>query len=160
VTDDAQLRASDAQRDRAAAEIREHYAAGRLTEDEFAERLDAVYQARTQGELSELRRDLPALPVDTRTDVAERRRRLRGELFQETGAALVPFFICTAIWAFSGASGSFWPIWVSLIAIIPLIRNGWALYGPGADLDEYERRRSEDRAQRREQRREQRERRG
>jgi hypothetical protein len=156
VTDDAQLRASDAQRDSAAAEIREHYAAGRLTEDEFTERLDAVYQARTQGELSELRRDLPALVADTTSDLVERRRKLRGELFQETGAALVPFFICTAIWAFSGANGSFWPIWVTLIAIIPLVRNGWALYGPGADLDEYERRRSEDRAARREHRRDRR----
>jgi hypothetical protein len=156
VTDDAQLRASDAQRDSAAAEIREHYAAGRLTEDEFTERLDAVYQARTQGELSELRRDLPALVADTTSDLVERRRKLRGELFQETGAALVPFFICTAIWAFSGANGSFWPIWVTLIAIIPLVRNGWALYGPGADLDEYERRRSEDREARREHRRDRR----
>jgi hypothetical protein len=150
VTDDAHLRASDAQRDRAAAEIREHYAAGRLTEDEFTDRLDAVYQARTQGELSALRRDLPALAVDTRTDLAQRRRKLRGELIQETGAALVPFFICTAIWAFSGAQGSFWPIWVSLIAIIPLIRNGWALYGPGADIDEYARRRTRRREERRE----------
>jgi hypothetical protein len=156
VSDDAQLRASDAQRDSAAAEIREHYAAGRLTEDEFTERLDAVYHARTQGELRELRRDLPALPVDSNTELAERRRRLRGELIQETGASLVPFFICTAIWAFAGASGSFWPIWVSLIAIIPLIRNGWALYGPGADIDAYERRRSEHREERREQRRERR----
>jgi hypothetical protein len=145
VTDDAQLRASDAQRDSAAAEIREHYAAGRLTEDELTERLDAVYQARTHGELRELRRDLPALRINTGAEVAERRRRLRGELIQETGAALVPFLICTVIWAFTGAGGSFWPIWVSLIAIIPLIRNGWALYGPGADLDAYERKRERDR---------------
>jgi uncharacterized protein DUF1707 len=152
VSDDGQLRASDAQRDSAAAEIREHYAAGRLSEDEFTERLDAVYQARTQGELRELRRDLPALPVNSKTELAERRRQLRGELIQETGASLVPFFICTAIWAFSGANGSFWPIWVSLIAIIPLVRNGWALYGPGADLDEYERGRSKRREERREQR--------
>jgi uncharacterized protein DUF1707 len=73
VTDSPELRASDAQRDRAAAEIREHYAAGRLTEDELTERLDAIYEARTQGELRELRRDLPALT--TRASVAERRRR-------------------------------------------------------------------------------------
>ena len=138
MTDDPQLRASDAQRDSAAAEIREHYAAGRLSEDEFTERLDAVYQARTQGELRELRRDLPALPVNSKTELAERRRRLRGELLQETGASLVPFFICTAIWAFSGANGSFWPIWVSLIAIIPLVRNGWRLYGPAPELDRVE----------------------
>ena len=51
MSDDGQLRASDAQRDSAAAEIREHYAAGRLSEDEFTERLDAVYRSRTLGEL-------------------------------------------------------------------------------------------------------------
>jgi uncharacterized membrane protein len=51
VTDSPDLRASDQQRDRAAAEIREHYAAGRLSEDEFTERLDAVYRSRTLGEL-------------------------------------------------------------------------------------------------------------
>ena len=158
MSDDAHLRASDAQRDSAAAEIREHYAAGRLSEDEFTDRLDAVYQARTQGELRELRRDLPALAVDTKGELAERRHKLRGELIQETGGALVPFFICTAVWAFTGAGGTFWPIWVSLIAIIPLIRNGWALYGPGADLDAYERRRAQHREERRDQRRERRER--
>ena len=89
MTERPDLRASDEQRDRAAAEIRDHYAAGRLTEDEFNERLDAAYGARTQGELAELRRDLPAL--STRNELAERRRRLRGELIQETGGAFVPF---------------------------------------------------------------------
>jgi hypothetical protein len=143
VTERPELRASDEQRDRAAAQIREHYAAGRLTEDEFNERLDAIYGARTQGELSALRRDLPAL--DMRGELAERRRRLGRETVQESGAALVPFFICTAIWLFAGASRPFWPIWVSLIAIIPLVRNGWALYGPGADLDKLEAERSKKR---------------
>ena len=31
------------------------------------------------------------------------------------------FLLCTAIWAASGAEGSFWPIWVALFALIPLL---------------------------------------
>jgi hypothetical protein len=135
------LRASDEERERAAAEIRAHFAAGRLTDEELSQRLDAVYSARTQRELSDLRADLPALPAtraQTRAELAERRRALRGDLIQHTGGALVPFFICTVIWALAGADGYFWPAWVALAAVVPLIRNGWALYGPSPRLDAVE----------------------
>ena len=37
----------------------------------------------------------------------------------------MPFLICTGIWVAAGASGAFWPIWVALFALIPLVRNGW-----------------------------------
>jgi hypothetical protein len=53
------LRASDADRDLAVAALREHTAEGRLTLDEFAERMAAAYSATTQDQLDELRRDLP-----------------------------------------------------------------------------------------------------
>jgi hypothetical protein len=42
---------TDADRDATAAQLREHYAAGRLSLDEFQDRLDAVYLARTAREL-------------------------------------------------------------------------------------------------------------
>ena len=48
------LRVSDEQRDRAAQEIREHYAAGRLTDDELSDRVQAAYTARTEQELRKL----------------------------------------------------------------------------------------------------------
>jgi DUF1707 SHOCT-like domain len=137
VTDEAELRASDEQRDRAAAELRDHFAAGRLTEDELSERLEAAYAARTQGDLRALRHDLPALPAtraQTRAELAERRARMRHQLVQEVSGALTPFLICVAIWAASGAEGSFWPIWVALPAVIILIRGGMRLLGgPGRD---------------------------
>jgi hypothetical protein len=58
------LRASDADRDRVITELREHIAAGRLTLEEFSERVDRVVAARTLSELEEVRGDLPsALPV-------------------------------------------------------------------------------------------------
>ena len=50
----------------------------------------------------------------------------------------MPFFVCVAIWLGSGASGSFWPAWVALIALIPLARNGWRLYGPAPELERVE----------------------
>lgn len=53
------LRASDADRDRTADILREALGEGRITAEEHAERIGAVYQARTLGELEPLTRDLP-----------------------------------------------------------------------------------------------------
>lgn len=53
------LRASDADRDTAAAVINNALAEGRLTTEEHAERLDAIYSAKTQAELAPLLADLP-----------------------------------------------------------------------------------------------------
>jgi hypothetical protein len=57
--DPADMRASDADRERVAEALREAYAEGRLTVDEHAERVDAVYAAKTMGDLVPLTRDLP-----------------------------------------------------------------------------------------------------
>ncbi|MFC7305291.1 DUF1707 domain-containing protein [Streptomyces monticola] len=62
MTDDLpELRASDADRDRVAERLRDALAEGRLDMDEFEERLDTAYKARTYGELEPLTRDLPAV---------------------------------------------------------------------------------------------------
>ncbi|MGY4926138.1 DUF1707 SHOCT-like domain-containing protein [Streptomyces sp. 900105755] len=59
--DDApELRASDADRERVAEVLRDALAEGRLDMEEFEERLEATYQARTYGELTPITRDLPA----------------------------------------------------------------------------------------------------
>lgn len=67
------LRVGDAERDRAAADLGEHYALGRLTADEHAERMDAIWTARTRADLAMLFEDLPvdrtAGPVDVRRPV-------------------------------------------------------------------------------------------
>ncbi len=54
------MRASDADRDSVAHRLREALAEGRLDPDEHSERLDAVYRAKTVGELVPLTEDLPA----------------------------------------------------------------------------------------------------
>jgi Domain of unknown function (DUF1707) len=54
------LRVSDADRERTVAVLGEHHAAGRLSYEEFVERMDSAYEARTQAELDRLTTDLPA----------------------------------------------------------------------------------------------------
>jgi hypothetical protein len=55
------MRISHADREAAAAGLRDHFAAGRLTLDEFQQRLDAVFAAKTDRELAGINRDLPRL---------------------------------------------------------------------------------------------------
>jgi uncharacterized membrane protein YgcG len=57
------LRIGDADREAAAASLREHYAVGRLTLEEFNQRLDAVFHASTQSQLRQITRDLPHAPA-------------------------------------------------------------------------------------------------
>jgi hypothetical protein len=67
------LRASDADRERTIALLRDHAAEGRLTLEEFTDRMSAAYLARTNDELEELARDLPS----TFAPVVSRRRPTR-----------------------------------------------------------------------------------
>ena len=57
------LRVSDADRDRAIAELSEHFQAGRITADELEERTGRALRARTVGDLAELFTDLPRKPA-------------------------------------------------------------------------------------------------
>jgi Domain of unknown function (DUF1707) len=53
------LRASDADRDQAAAQLREATVEGRITGQELEERLESLFASRTYGELDALLADLP-----------------------------------------------------------------------------------------------------
>src|SRR5579875_3746376 len=114
------LRVSDEQRERAASELREHFAAGRLTQEELDERSQLAYAARTEDQLQ-------ALMVDLR------------RLLQETGGGITLPAICVGVWIANGAHGDFWPGWVALVVLIPLLRNLWRLYGPAPQLERVER---------------------
>lgn len=57
---DPDLRVSHADRERVVAALHRHTAAGRLSLDEFGERVDRALAAVTQGELAAVTRDLPA----------------------------------------------------------------------------------------------------
>jgi uncharacterized protein DUF1707 len=54
--------ASDNDRDAVVARLNEAVGEGRLTLQEFSERIGKVYAARTHGELAPLTADLPAIP--------------------------------------------------------------------------------------------------
>jgi hypothetical protein len=71
------MRASDEDRERIVEVLQRHTAAGRLSLDEFAERVDAACAARTLGELAVVTRDLPveALADGVEADPGERGRR-------------------------------------------------------------------------------------
>src|SRR5215217_2881234 len=99
---DPALRASDAERDSAVAQLREHGASGRLELDELEQRIGAAYAARTHGELAALLADLPAKRA---TRAVAPRRPHDWTPFLQVSALLI------AIWAVSGA-GYFWPAWV------------------------------------------------
>lgn len=92
---EADVRASDADRDRVADILREALAEGRLDAEEHSERLDAVYAAKTMGELEPVVRDLPQPGTRTAPE------RLRTD-----GDAHVPPSVATdnAVAIFSGAT--------------------------------------------------------
>ncbi|MER6437479.1 MULTISPECIES: DUF1707 domain-containing protein [unclassified Streptomyces] len=70
-----ELRASDADRERVAEQLRDALAEGRLDMEEFEERLEATFKARTYRDLAPLTRDLPgqaaAAPVNMVKEPAE-----------------------------------------------------------------------------------------
>jgi uncharacterized protein (DUF1800 family) len=133
---DPRIRASDEDRDRTASLLREHHAAGRLTAEEFNERLDQAYQAKTLGELDEIMSDLPAIDLYRLPDASLRRYRPptpgASSLVEASGrggvvaghsrfspawqAAWASWFtvslVCFVVWALSGA-GYLWPLWVA-----------------------------------------------
>jgi hypothetical protein len=143
VSDSPAFRVSDQQREQAAQEIREHFAAGRLSEDEMGDRLDAAYRAKTDHELSAIRADLPALPAtpaQQKAEIAQRRAHLQRRLLQQAGGGLSAFAVCTVIYFAAGSHhGQFWPIWILIVVLLPLLRGGWQLYGPAPELDRVER---------------------
>lgn len=69
------MRAADADRERVAAALREEMAVGRLTFEEFEERLSSTYAAKTWDEL---RAQLKDLPVDITFEGETRRPRPSG----------------------------------------------------------------------------------
>jgi hypothetical protein len=72
---DPDLRVSDAERSDVADRLAKHYGDGRLTQDEFNERVDQAMNAKTQSDLSGLFTDLP--PLEESPEVPAHRPRVR-----------------------------------------------------------------------------------
>jgi hypothetical protein len=64
--DDPSHRVSDDEREQAVASLRDHLLAGRLTLDEFSERVELAYRAQVGRELAQVRQDLPEARAGSR----------------------------------------------------------------------------------------------
>jgi Domain of unknown function (DUF1707) len=131
-SDDA-IRAADADRDATAELLRKHHTDGRLTDEEFQQRLEQSMSARTLGELRALVADLPAADRPKRERRAEWHR-------PRLGARLLPVFIALAFFgaawryaAWHGGGPRFgfpWPLILLAIVGFALLR-GRARCGAG-----------------------------
>jgi uncharacterized membrane protein len=104
------FRVSDADRDRALAELSEHYQAGRLTLEEYDERSGQALQSKTARELMSLFTDLPpAQSGITATSgavaVPEARPHLPVARVIVTAAAIAAIAIVVSVLARSGLAG-------------------------------------------------------
>jgi Domain of unknown function (DUF1707) len=110
------LRASDADRERVVEILRRHTAEGRITADEFEERMTAAYGARTLGALAELTTDLPvdlAEHAQRQQEIARKarpRKALSRKVREDVSGFASLGVVLTVIWVISGA-GYFWPAW-------------------------------------------------
>lgn len=78
--------------------LQRHTEAGRLTLDEFTERVDSAYAARTLGELAAVTRDLPAeAAVAAGPGTADTGRRDLLVIFAVAGVALVLLIVFMAL---------------------------------------------------------------
>lgn len=106
------LRIGDADRERAAAALGEHFAEGRLSADEHAERFDAVWTARTAGDLEPLFEDLPRQPATLVPRSGSGPRRPAAPARWLAGVPLLP--VTVLLVALSVITG--WPLW--LVAVL------------------------------------------
>jgi len=115
---DAQIRAADADRERTAERLRSSHAEGRLDMDEFQQRLERCYAAKTVGELDELVRDLPG-----ETEQGERRSLGWFRGWRWPLAPLAPILIALIVVSAAVGHHVFW-LWIA-VAFIVWRMSGW-----------------------------------
>ncbi|AZZ43203.1 DUF1707 domain-containing protein [Acidipropionibacterium jensenii] len=120
---DPNMRIGDSDRDAAVAALRDHHVAGRLTAEEFDDRMAAALAAHTRADLDELFGDLPkdpsslvvATPIPSKVETSNRRKPLEVVSALTWPAALI----------FCFATGWQW-WWVILIPVflVPVLTGG------------------------------------
>jgi hypothetical protein len=122
-TEALDVRASDAERNEVIDRLRAETAAGRLTLDEFEDRLSEVWAAKTRRQLDHTLRELPVARTPSYADVRAKsrpqpepdedtvRRRYAQRVRKELAGFATSNVTCVSIWALMGF-GYFWPGWV------------------------------------------------
>lgn len=104
---DDRIRISDADRDRVAARLRDHFADGRLTADEFDERITATLNAKTFGDLRRVMTDLPESPPPSPQEGLSTPRSARPRIYRHRGPRVLPVLA------------------VALLAVLVIPGGGW-----------------------------------
>jgi hypothetical protein len=107
------VRIGDAERELVAQQLHVHVGSGRLDLAEFERRIDAVYGARTRGELAAVLADLPARTPRPRPAARPVRSRIAAAMWAPwvlAGTISMVVWLATSLGA--GALLYFWPIWV------------------------------------------------
>ena len=132
----ASLRASDADREQVVNTLRQHHGDGRLDVEEFTERMQAAFEAKTLGDLEPLTKDLPRLPPplpeEPRADAAAEAMRWR--FYRHLLSYALVNGVLIALWLLVSISVGrlvfFWPIWTLLGWGIGLGCHAVRTFGP------------------------------
>jgi hypothetical protein len=109
--EESTLRVSDADRQAVIERLRSHTAEGRLTLEEFEERVEEALLARTGGDLQVVLRDLPSSPVPFARNVPH--------------WLLNPFVIAGAVIAVVSLAAGNLVLWPLLVAVGLCVFGGW-----------------------------------
>ena len=117
----SEVRIGEPERTVAVAELRQHCSEGRLSIDEFDDRVGEVYDARTEADLVRALRDLPEpapLVSQVPAPVTAHDGGCPGKAERSFGAHLTTYVLVMAlligIWALTTPFGYFWPEWPML----------------------------------------------
>jgi len=130
MTDDASgvrpsaMRISDADRERVCARLREAFAEGRVTTEEFHERTAAALAAKTEADLAPLTSDLP-VPVPPAPVVRSSRQRELRRIWTAWASMAV---LLNAVWILtvitSDSFPGYWPVWpLGLTGALAVVRT-------------------------------------
>jgi hypothetical protein len=133
------IRCGDTDREKVVAALRDHYAEGRLTLEEFDQRSDAAYAARTFADLQPLMADLPPAPLQ-QPPVREPAPAKPAKPSTGPHFRIAPWMVIVAVCVFVSVVGThgFWPFWLLIPTFIVLTgglrhRRGRS-YGPEGQL--------------------------
>jgi hypothetical protein len=118
------MRISDADRERVCGRLREAFAEGRVTNEEFHERTAAALAAKTEADLLPLTSDLP-VPVPPAPVVRSRRQRELRRIWTAWASMAV---LLNAVWILtvftSDSFPGYWPIWpLGLTGALAVVRT-------------------------------------